>query len=45
MLNYLKLTPNESINYKRNIFEGGSVHENVEINDQELDEILHNNNH
>ena len=28
----------------KNILKAGSTHENIEINDQYLDEILHNNN-
>ena len=33
-----------SKNKKKNIVEAGSVHDNVEINEHYLDEILQNNN-
>ena len=33
--------PNER---NKNILKAGSVHENIEINDKYLDEIVHNNN-
>ena len=36
--------PNIKSNRNKNILKAGSVQENIEINDQYLDEVLHNNN-
>ena len=42
--NYLKTTQTNTKFHERNkyILEAGSIHENIEINDQYLDENLHN---
>ena len=42
--NDLKTTSNEPVKNKKNNLKGGSVHDNVEINEHYLDEILHNDN-
>ena len=40
--NDLKTTSNESVKPKKNKLKAASVHENIEINDQYVDEILDN---
>ena len=42
--NDVKTTSNESIKNKKNKLKGGSLQENVEINEHYLDKILKNNN-
>ena len=42
-LNDLKTTSNEPVKNKKNKLKGGSVQENVEINEHYLDKILKNN--
>ena len=42
--NDLKTTSNEPVKNKKNKVKGGSVQENVEINEHHLDKILKNNN-
>ena len=41
--NDLKTTSNESVKPRKNRLKGGSVQDNIEINDHYLDKILHNN--
>ena len=44
-LNDVKTTPNESIkNKKKDKLKGGSLQDNIEINEHYLDKILKNNN-
>ena len=40
----LKTSSNEPVKNKKNKRKGGSIHDNVEINEHYLDEILQNNN-
>ena len=42
-LNDLKMISNETVKHKKNKLKGGSVQDNIEINEHYLDKILHNN--
>ena len=42
--NDIKTTLNETVKNKKNKLKGGSIQENIEINEHYLDEILKNNN-
>ena len=42
--NDVKTTPKESVKNKKNKLKGGSIQENIEINENYLDKILKNNN-
>ena len=43
-LNDVKTTSNETVKNKKNKLKGGSLQENIEINEHYLDKILKNNN-
>ena len=43
--NDVKTTSNETVKNKKNKMEGGSIQENIEINELYLDKILKNNNY
>ena len=42
--NDIKTTSNETVKNKKNKLKGGSIQENIEINEHYLDKILRNNN-